>query len=56
MAFQYPIEVPGVSNAQFLRLAYNEKKKHLGEEELDPLEFRSLKERERRLSRWTRAS
>ena len=25
MAFQYPIEVPGVSNAQFLRLAYNEK-------------------------------
>ena len=35
MAFQYPIEVPGVSNAQFLRLAYNEKRKHLGEEELD---------------------
>src|SRR4029079_11579073 len=34
MAFQYPIEVPGVSNAQFLRLAYNEKRKHLGEEEL----------------------
>jgi len=42
MAFQYPIEVPGVSNAQFLRLAYNEKKKHLGEEELDPLEFKDL--------------
>ena len=42
MAFQYPIEVPGVSNAQFLRLAYNEKRKHLGEEELDPLEFRDL--------------
>jgi Fe-S cluster assembly ATP-binding protein len=40
MAFQYPIEVPGVSNAQFLRLAYNEKRKHLGEEELDPLEFK----------------
>src|ERR1051325_6739624 len=36
MAFQYPIEVPGVSNAQFLRLAYNEKSKRLGEEELDP--------------------
>src|ERR1044071_2654274 len=31
MAFQYPVEVPGVSNAQFLRLAYNEKRKHLGE-------------------------
>lgn len=42
MAFQYPIEVPGVSNAQFLRLAYNEKQKHLGKEELDPLEFKDL--------------
>jgi Fe-S cluster assembly ATP-binding protein len=42
MAFQYPIEVPGVSNAQFLRLAYNEKQKHLGSEELDPLEFKDL--------------
>ena len=42
MAFQYPIEVPGVSNAQFLRLAYNEKQKHAGEEELDPLEFKDL--------------
>src|SRR5256714_1941997 len=48
MAFQYPIEVPGVSNAQFLRLAYNEKRKHLSEEELDPLEFKDLlKERAR---------
>jgi Fe-S cluster assembly ATP-binding protein len=46
MAFQYPIEVPGVSNSQFLRLAYNEKMKHLGEEELDPLEFNDyLKEK-----------
>ena len=42
MAFQYPIEVPGVSNAQFLRLAYNEKQKHNGGEELDPLEFKDL--------------
>ena len=42
MAFLYPIEVPGVSNAQFLRLAYNERRKHLGEEELDPLEFKDL--------------
>jgi Fe-S cluster assembly ATP-binding protein len=42
LAFQYPVEVPGVSNAQFLRLAYNEKRKHLGEEELDPLEFKDL--------------
>jgi Fe-S cluster assembly ATP-binding protein len=42
LAFQYPVEVPGVSNAQFLRLAYNERQKHLGEEELDPLEFKDL--------------
>ncbi len=42
MAFQYPVEVPGVSNAQFLRLAYNEQRKHRGEEELDPLEFKDL--------------
>src|SRR5258705_5833523 len=42
MAFQYPVEIPGVSNAQFLRLAYNEKQKHLGREELDPLEFKDL--------------
>ena len=39
LAFQYPVEVPGVSNSQFLRLAYNEKMKHLEREELDPLEF-----------------
>ncbi len=46
LAFQYPVEVPGVSNAQFLRLAYNEKMKHLGLEELDPLEFNDyLKEK-----------
>ncbi|MCA1632984.1 MAG: Fe-S cluster assembly ATPase SufC, partial [Acidobacteria bacterium] len=42
LAFQYPVEIPGVSNAQFLRLAYNEKRKHRGEEELDPLEFKDL--------------
>jgi Fe-S cluster assembly ATP-binding protein len=46
LAFQYPVEVPGVSNSQFLRLAYNEKMKHHGEEELDPLEFNDyLKEK-----------
>ncbi len=42
LAFQYPVEVPGVSNAQFLRLAYNEKMKHTGGEELDPQEFQDL--------------
>jgi Fe-S cluster assembly ATP-binding protein len=46
LAFQYPVEIPGVSNSQFLRLAYNEKMKHLGQEELDPLEFNDyLKEK-----------
>src|SRR3954449_10687358 len=46
MAFQYPVEVPGVSNSQFLRLAYKEKMKHLGQEELDPLQFNDyLKEK-----------
>jgi Fe-S cluster assembly ATP-binding protein len=46
MAFQYPVEVPGVSNSQFLRLAYNQKMQHTGGEELDPLEFNEyLKEK-----------
>lgn len=39
LGFQYPIEVPGVSNSQFLRMAYNKRAKALGNEELDPLEF-----------------
>jgi len=39
LGFQHPIEVPGVSNAQFLRLAYNKKAEANGQEELDPLEF-----------------
>src|SRR5687768_17854449 len=40
MAFQYPIEVPGVSNAQFLRLAYNEQRKHRSEEHTSELQSR----------------
>lgn len=39
LAFQYPIEVPGVGNSQFLRLTYNTLQKQRGHEELDPLEF-----------------
>ncbi len=42
MAFQYPVEIPGVSNAYFLRSAYNEIRKHRGEEELDAMEFLKL--------------
>nr|QXM17570.1 Iron-sulfur cluster formation ABC transporter ATP-binding subunit [Chaetoceros socialis] len=39
LAFQYPIEIPGVSNEDFLRLAYNAKQKYNDEPEIDPLEF-----------------
>nr|ARW68289.1 Iron-sulfur cluster formation ABC transporterATP-binding subunit [Chondria sp. (in: red algae)] len=39
LAFQHPIEIPGVSNIDFLRLAYNSKQKVLGQQELDPLSF-----------------
>src|ERR671914_237473 len=39
LAFQYPVEIPGVSNAYFLRSAYNEIRKARGLEEADPLEL-----------------
>jgi Fe-S cluster assembly ATP-binding protein len=39
LGFQYPVEIPGVQNASFLRMAYNAKQVALGKEELDPLEF-----------------
>jgi Fe-S cluster assembly ATP-binding protein len=39
LAFQYPVEIPGVSNSYFLRSAYNEIRKANGQEELDPIEF-----------------
>ena len=39
LAFQYPIEIPGVSNEDFLRLAYNAKQKFKNQSEVDPLEF-----------------
>jgi Fe-S cluster assembly ATP-binding protein len=42
LAFQYPIEIAGVSNFDFLRIAYNEKQKYLKQAELDPLEFMKL--------------
>src|SRR5512146_1570883 len=44
LAFQYPVELPGVSNAYFLRAAYNEIRKARGEDEVDPLEFADLME------------
>ena len=42
LGFQYPIEVPGVTNSAFLRLAYNTVQSTRGKEELDPLEFDDL--------------
>ncbi len=39
LGFQYPIEIPGVANSQFLRLTYNTIQAQRGKEELDPLEF-----------------
>ena len=39
LGFQYPIEIPGVANSQFLRLSYNTLQAQRGREELDPLEF-----------------
>ncbi len=44
LAFQYPIEIPGVSNAYFLRSAYNAIRTARGQEEADPLEFLDLME------------
>jgi Fe-S cluster assembly ATP-binding protein len=49
LAFQYPVEIPGVSNAYFLRSAYNEIRKAKGQEEVDPLEFLDLVEQKLKL-------
>ena len=42
LAFQYPIEIPGVSNEDFLRLAYNSKQKFYQNPEVDPIEFLTI--------------
>jgi Fe-S cluster assembly ATP-binding protein len=42
LAFQYPIEIPGVSNEDFLRLAYNSKQTFYNKQEVDPIEFLSI--------------
>ena len=49
LAFQYPVEIPGVSNAYFLRAAYNEVRKAKGLEEVDPMEFLDLVEEKLKL-------
>ena len=49
MAFQYPVEVPGISNAYFLRAALNAVRKHRGQEELDAIDFLPLLKEKMRL-------
>ena len=44
LAFQYPLEIAGVNNLEFLRMAYNSKQKYHGLEEADPLDFDDLVE------------
>ena len=42
MAFQYPVEIPGVSNTYFLKAALNAVRKHRGEKEIDAIDFLAL--------------
>jgi len=49
LAFQYPVEIPGVSNAYFLRSAYNEIRKSHGEDEVDPIDFLEVMEQKLQL-------
>ena len=49
MGFQYPVEIPGVSMANFMRAALNEKRKHLGLEPLSGAEFLKIMEEKRKL-------
>jgi Fe-S cluster assembly ATP-binding protein len=52
LAFQYPVELPGVTNAYFLRSAYNELRKARGQEELDPMDFLDHLEAKLRVVDW----
>ncbi len=46
LAFQYPVEIPGVSNTNLLKTAMNEIRKYRGEEELDAMEFLNYDQKE----------
>src|SRR6478672_4209442 len=52
LAFQYPVEIPGISNAYFLRAAYNEIRKARGLEEVDSMDFLDLLEEKLRVVEW----
>jgi len=49
LAFQYPVEVPGVSNMYFLKTALNEKRKFLGKDEIDAADFLGLVKEKRKV-------
>src|SRR5438105_2684906 len=49
LAFQYPIEIPGVNSTYFLKSAYNEIRKHKGQTELDAMEFLELVKKKMKL-------
>lgn len=49
LAFQYPVEIPGISNAYFLRAALNAVRKYSGQEELDAMDFLPLLKEKMRL-------
>src|SRR5512146_732187 len=52
LAFQYPVEIPGVTNAYFLRAAYNEIRKARGLDELDPMDFLDILEEKLKVVEW----
>ena len=52
LAFQYPVEIPGVTNAYFLRAAYNEIRKARGFEEVDSMDFLDLLEQKLKVVEW----
>ena len=52
LAFQYPVEIAGVSNAYFLRAAYNEIRKSRGMEEVDPMDFLDILEEKLKVVEW----
>ncbi len=52
LAFQYPVEIPGISNAYFLRAAYNEIRKAKGLEEIDSMDFLELLEEKLKVVDW----
>jgi Fe-S cluster assembly ATP-binding protein len=52
LAFQYPVEIPGVTNAYFLRAAYNAMRKARGQEEVDPIDFLEILEEKLKVVEW----